>query len=238
MLILDNREHGLIRTLVGGANENIIVKQLDVGDAHILGTDDKIIVIAERKSVADLESSLSDGRYREQRTRILATCAETQAKPLYIIEGPLDRLNGRKTIAELWKVLNRLAMRYGISIIQTDDTAQTAEYLKTLHEQILADPKCFDSSTIATSYNAYVKTSKKETRQDPGNFFRAVIMQCPGVSAAVADVIVNHYSGGIESLMVASMDEIAGLQKAGGRKIGKAVSERLHGLLHYKNADS
>jgi ERCC4-type nuclease len=233
-LLLDIRERELIRLCPGTP-----YKQLDVGDAHILATDasgaERIVVIAERKSVADLEASLGDGRYREQRTRLLATCASANAgigaKPLYIIEGNLDRLGGRRTINELWKILNRLTMRYGIALIQTDSLDQTADYLETLTEQVRADPSCFDSSTIVKSYSEYVKTSKKETREDPRNFFSAVVTQCPGVSAAVAGVLAGHYKG-LGELMAASAEEIAGLV-VGKRKIGKAVAERLCGLLHY-----
>jgi ERCC4-type nuclease len=234
-IILDNRERELIKIL--GKDEGIVVKQLDVGDAHIVYTsntataEQKIVVIAERKAVADLEASLTDGRYREQRTRLLATCATAGAKALYIIEGPLDRLHGRKTIQELWTILNRLTMRYGIALMLTDDVSQTADYLTTLSKQVAADALCFDASTIQTSYSAYVKTSKKETREDPRNFFSAVVTQCPGVSAAVAGVLAGHYKG-LGELMAASAEEIAGLV-VGKRKIGKAVAERLCGLLHY-----
>ena len=237
-IILDNRERELIRLI--GRDEGVMVKQLDVGDAHICCSSastagdeptQKIVVIAERKAVADLESSLTDGRYREQRTRLLATCAQAGAKPLYIIEGPLDRLNGRKTIQELWTILNRLTMRYGIALMLTDDTEQTADYLTTLTKQVAADPLCFDASTIHTSYSAYVKTSKKETRADPRNFFSAVITQCPGVSAAIAAVLAEKYKG-LGELMGASAEEIAA-HVVGKRKIGKAVAERLCGLLHY-----
>ena len=232
-LLLDIRERELIRLCPGTP-----YKQLDVGDAHILATDasgaERLVVIAERKSVADLEASLGDGRYREQRTRLLATCAAVGAKPLYIIEGNLDRLGGRRTINELWKILNRLTMRYGIALIQTDSLDQTADYLETLTEQVRADPSCFDSSTIVKSYSEYVKTSKKETREDPRNFFSAVVTQCPGVSAAVAGVLAGHYKG-LGELMAASAEEIAGLV-VGKRKIGKAVAERLCGLLHYSES--
>jgi ERCC4-type nuclease len=248
-LILDNRERELIKIL--GKDEGVLVKQLDVGDAHIVCTDtsanteQKIVVIAERKAVADLESSLTDGRYREQRTRLLATCSTLGAKPLYIIEGPLDRLsfaqkelpqsgnrlNGRKTIEELWVILNRLTMRYGIALMLTDDYAQTADYLKTLVKQVAADPACFDGSTISTSYSAYVKTSKKATKEDPRNFFVAVVTQCHGVSAAIGEILASHYSG-LEALMAASADEIAAVEKAPGKKVGKAVGGRLWSLLH------
>lgn len=230
-IILDNRERDLMRLLRAEST----VRVLDVGDAHIVCTDlsgsERTVVIAERKAVTDLESSLTDGRYREQRTRLLATCASTGAKPLYIVEGPLDRLHGRKTIEELWVILNRLTMRYGIALMLTDDVDQTAGYLKTLASQVAKDPQCFDASTIATSYSAYVKTSKKATKEDPRNFFVAMVTQCSGISAAIGEILATHYSG-LEALMGASVEELAAVEKAPGKKVGKAVAGRLWGLLH------
>jgi ERCC4-type nuclease len=233
-IILDNRERDLMR-LLSGVTE--AVRPLDVGDAHIcLSGGEHLVVIVERKAVADLESSLTDGRYREQRTRLLALCAESGAKPLYVIEGPLDRLGARRTVQELWKILNRLTMRYGISIMQTDDTVQTAEYLKTLAEQVAADGQCFNLAADGPkSYNAYVKVSKRGCKEDPRNFSTAVLMQCPGVSAAGAEALVNHYSG-LTGVLGASVEDLASIV-VGKRKLGKAVAERLHGLLHWTQCE-
>lgn len=75
MLRLDNRERDLIPLL-----PTATVQQLPVGDIWI-GEGPGSLVI-ERKAVADLESSLLDGRYREQRTRLLAHCAAEQKRPL------------------------------------------------------------------------------------------------------------------------------------------------------------
>jgi ERCC4-type nuclease len=128
-------------------------------------------------------------------------------------------------------------MRYGIALMLTDDYAQTADYLKTLVKQVAADPACFDGSTISTSYSAYVKTSKKATKEDPHNFFVAVVTQCHGVSAAIGTVLASHYSG-LEALMAASAAEIAAVEKAPGKKVGKAVGERLWTLLHVGQAQA
>ena len=59
------------------STSSITVAQLPVGDIWIGSPEtNEYAVVVERKAVADLESSLSDGRYREQRTRLLAFCAE------------------------------------------------------------------------------------------------------------------------------------------------------------------
>jgi len=87
-MILDIREQGL-RTLL-----NCVTKQLPVGDIWIGTAEEDIIengVILERKTVADLEASILDSRYREQRSRMISYASEKKASVAYIIEGSLER---------------------------------------------------------------------------------------------------------------------------------------------------
>ena len=89
MYYLDTREADLIKLLQGP------VKQLPVGDIWI-GIEDTLPsgikeggLIIERKSIRDFEASILDGRYKEQRGRILAFCQENKTQPMYILEGSL-----------------------------------------------------------------------------------------------------------------------------------------------------
>ena len=73
-MILDVRERELIPLL-----PQWTTKQIPVGDIWIGLSGEEIQpggVVAERKSVRDFEASFLDGRYREQRSRLLAFCAE------------------------------------------------------------------------------------------------------------------------------------------------------------------
>ena len=60
----------------------IIKESLDIGDIHIKYND--ILYIFERKTVRDLVSSIHDGRYREQKARMLSIYDKYQLS--YIIE--------------------------------------------------------------------------------------------------------------------------------------------------------
>jgi len=97
MNALDDREHGL-RPLL--PQEDFPFTHLPVGDIWIaVDSETKDIrengLIIERKSVADLEASILDGRYREQRSRLLSYSSEKKAHPIYIIEGDLNRTASR-----------------------------------------------------------------------------------------------------------------------------------------------
>lgn len=223
-ILLDTRERDLHLCLPDAP-----VQQLPVGDAWVGSTDISGAVIVERKAVADLEASLLDGRYREQRTRLLAFCASKGAVPLYIIEGELDRLNGRMTADTLQKILNRLMLRYKVAVWRTDSVQDTAHALTRLSEQYKEDPKVFLAETL--SYSDVTTFTKKGNKEDPRAFALAVLQQCPGVSATIAKAILEGLGGTLTAVFGATEDQIATL-KNGNRKVGPAVAKRLYGLLH------
>ena len=76
-LYIDNREPKSIINYINYLHENsknkfiIEIKTLDLGDYIIYDERyDKQIIIFERKSLSDLESSIKDGRYTEQSFRL------------------------------------------------------------------------------------------------------------------------------------------------------------------------
>jgi ERCC4-type nuclease len=78
-LILDNREHEL-HLKVSIPHDFV---PLHVGDIHICARTEgtvKPVLVLERKTFADFQSSVMDGRYREQRGRLLAFGAEQGAR--------------------------------------------------------------------------------------------------------------------------------------------------------------
>jgi ERCC4-type nuclease len=214
-IILDTREHGLIKLM-----PDVPTQLLPVGDIWI-GP-----VVAERKTIADLESSLRDGRYREQRTRLLAHCAETKGRPLYIIEGSFNTC--RTSVNIVFKVLARLTLRYGISIIQTDSLADTVMRIKDIAELLAKDKDCFNAEML--SYTDVV-THKKANKEDPTNFLHAVLQQCPGVSAEKAKSIAAQFKN-LEGVMAANEKELTECT-TNGRKMGPVVAKRLWNLLHF-----
>jgi ERCC4-type nuclease len=223
MMILDTRERELITRLPDAP-----VQQLPVGDVWIGNTDISGAIIVERKTVADLEASLLDGRYREQRTRLLAFCAEKGARAMYMIEGEMDRLGGRMTQESLQKILNRLMLRYGVPVYHTLNIDHTAKALGLLQTQYVMDPTVFQAETL--SYSDVTTFTKKGNKDDPKQFALAALQQCPGVSVGIARAILEG-CGTLEEVFKAHESQIAAL-KNGSRKVGPAVAKRLFALLH------
>jgi ERCC4-type nuclease len=220
-MILDSREHKLIELLPMAT-----VQTLPVGDIWI--GDEKGLII-ERKSVADLESSILDGRYREQRSRCMAAATEKGASLVYIIEGVL-RGNRMPTTA-LQKHITRLCIRYHIPVLRTGSTQETAALCTLLEEQWTADKTTFEQPATMT----YVETrgsSRQANTDDPLVFATSVLACCRGVSVGIAQELLRAF-GSLDGVFTASAADLAAV-KVGKQSFGKVKAERLHGLIHSK----
>ena len=187
----------------------------------------------ERKTVADLEASIKDGRYREQRLRLLTYCGETGARPLYIIEGNLDRLNATRFQGNtLRKFLHRLQIRYSVPVIQTESLESTASVCAVLLDQWTTDKDVFKAEDGAKKdYAASVTVHKRGNKEDPAVFASMVLQQCPGVSAAIAKAILEK-GAGLTGVWALSEKDMAAVQVTAKRKVGPALAKRLWTLLH------
>ena len=68
-IVIDNREAKLKEYFKG--KENIQFENLDIGDI-VFKLEEQIIFIIERKTINDLYCSIKDGRYKEQKNRMLS----------------------------------------------------------------------------------------------------------------------------------------------------------------------
>jgi ERCC4-type nuclease len=232
MYWLDTREGELIRLLQAS---EVTVKQLPVADIWIgiteLNTLSEGGLLIERKSIRDLEASILDGRYREQRGRLLASCHENKTQPMYILEGSLSSGTGRLTKKALMKFINRLIFHYNIAVMQTASLNETAELIQTLVEQWKEDPTSLQRTTELVKVTDGIHVQKKANAMDPRQFAICCIAQCPGISVKAAEQLVITF-GSLPGVIQASKEEIEQV-KVGARKIGPVVSKRLYELLHH-----
>lgn len=235
MCSIDYREADLIKVLEG-KDKKMVVKQLVVGDIWIgmegEGEEAKMAeggLVIERKSIRDLEASILDGRYREQRGRILAFCHEHKTQPMYVLEGSLDSLTGRLQKKALLKFINRLIFHYQIPVMQTSGMLETAELVETMEEQWNADPKSFQRTTELVKVSDGIHVQKKVNANDPKQFATACLVQCPGVSVKMAEAILAEFPS-LKQVMDAPVKAIEQV-KVGNRKVGPVVSQRLLEML-------
>jgi ERCC4-type nuclease len=232
MYWLDTREGELIRLLQAPQD---IVKQLPVADIWIGITESNSIseggLLIERKSIRDLEASILDGRYREQRGRLLASCHENKTQPMYIVEGSFSSGTGRLTKKALMKFINRLIFHYNIAVMQTASINETAELIQTLAEQWKEDPTSLQRTTELVKVTDGIHVQKKANAMDPRQFAICCIAQCPGISVKAAEQLVTIF-GSLPGVIQATKEEMEQV-KVGARKIGPVVSKRLYELLHH-----
>jgi ERCC4-type nuclease len=228
-ILLDTREHELIQRMPGLPN-----KVLPVGDIWIGLSGEEILpggIVLERKTVADMESSMSDGRYREQRTRLQAFAQEKGCHIAYLFEGNFDSARRfEKTV--IWKWLVRLPFVHKIQYFQTKSLEETQVFLQTLAAKWQEDQAEFRDGKV-TNYTTTIKSHNKgEQRDDPQNFAIAVLTCCKGVSAQTGEAILKACGGSLSGVWKASEQQLATLQISDKRKLGPAVAKKLYGLLH------
>jgi len=227
-MFLDTRESELIQRI-----PDAVVKQLSVGDVWI-GTNDEGIMegglIIERKSIRDLEASILDGRYKEQRGRILSFCQESKSQPMYILEGALSSATGRLQKKALMKFIHRLIFHYQIPVMQTQSVQETSELVQTLMEQWKDDPASLQRTTELVKVTDGIHVQKKANAADPTQFAISCLAQCPGVSVKMAEQLVQT-CGSLQGILTKTAVELEVI-KVGARKVGPVVSKRLYELLH------
>lgn len=198
-------------------------------------------VILERKSLNDLEASIIDGRYEEQRGRLLAYANEQKVAIGYIIEGNTAGFQGRRFTGDsVLKLISQIQFKHRIPVFQTASMEATmalsviieGEWVKAKGQFSWQSGAGNGATPIAASY------TKSNSRDTPESFLLGTLTQCRGISEGLARLIVVQYPS-IEELMAATAIELATITDRVNpkRKVGKAVAERLYGLLHKKSND-
>jgi ERCC4-type nuclease len=225
-IILDSREHELIRLISSP------VKTLHVGDIWVGLSGDTVAhggLAIERKTWADLEASVMDGRYREQRGRLLAFSQETGARIAYIIEKSKQRKWSPSTVR---KFIYRLQFVHGITVIESSGIGSTAEIIREFAAMYKDDPTAFICAGSTQRASEGIHVVKKDNDSNPRLFAMKVLCLCTGVSSTIAEQILVEF-GSLERIMEIGAAEIAAV-KVNGRRVGPKIGERLHNLLHYK----
>jgi len=141
-IIIDVREHSLIEKINSTIfNQNFKTKidisqsALDLGDISIQDDSSKEILIIERKSLADLLSSIKDGRYDEQSHRLIHSSGLPAHKIYYVIEGLLSQITpAEKRI--VFSAMTSLNYFKGFSVFRTSSVNETAELILAMVDKI------------------------------------------------------------------------------------------------------
>lgn len=183
-LKIDNRENTIIDLFKN--EEEFEISQLDLGDFQILYKNE-IRFIIERKTLSDLQSSIMDNRYKEQKLRSLAFCKANNCKYLYIIEG--DRSFQKLSANSLGAILNSV-FRDSIPIIMSTSPLDTCFILKNILDRMKADTKKYFENKSEIYQDTIVKQRKKDNI-DINVAFMMQLCAIPGISSTKAKQIID-----------------------------------------------
>lgn len=250
-LVLDNREKKLIKCLE--TTHKITVEMLDLGDI-IFRKGEEIILIIERKTVKDLKASITDGRAREQKARLLNSGIPVN-KIIYLIEGSLDynldvKIQGVPVSTLLGSLINT-QLRDGINVYKTVSLKETANFLRKLLDKLEKDGTQYFKQNECITASGYAKTLKKKKKANmtPEVWFISQLALVPQVTEKVAEEIVKIYPNVCE--LVKKYEETdeknrpkllsdirITLSTGKQRRLGNKISERIHRFFYGVNAPS
>lgn len=237
-LVTDTREERLAQALTKLGVPHTVAP-LDVGDFMIQNAEGEPLLVAERKSLSDFAASNADGRYREQRARLMAVRGSGVAV-LYILEGMWSEndnkvYGSRTTQGQLKRLTTRLLLRYGMPVLFADTLFDTARWCHVLLAQLTDDATVFqpeDGMAAATSaamagFTASLNTVKKGNKTPAGTAL-AMLSAIPGLGGKRVAGLLAEKS--IVELCGMSAVEI-GEVKAGGKKLGGKLGETIWSAL-------
>ena len=207
-LIVDCREKKLI-SLLEGKNVPHTVEALPLGDICIKDKDGCLVALFERKTIQDLLSSISDGRYDEQSFR-LQDCGIDKHRVYYIIEGNIENFVGKGSglysKSTVHSCLYSLTFVKGFSVLCSNSLNHTSELIDKFYTKIKSEP--LEKIGGNASYINSVKLSKKGNLTDE---MVAVMMlaQIPKVSKSAAETVMSKYNYSIP-LLVDALNENPG----------------------------
>jgi ERCC4-type nuclease len=139
---------------------------LPIGDI-IISDGKEDILIVERKSVADLLSSIKDGRYEEQSYR-LNGLAHHNHNIIYLIEGDVNKLNRFKSDSSVEKLTLYSAMfslNYykGFSVFRSFSMEETANVLCNMAYKLAKE------ASTKVPYYKFTDSKEKESPDEEGH---------------------------------------------------------------------
>ena len=223
---IDTREQSLLQQInklvetIPIFNKIIVqTETLPIGDIIICdGETEKLII--ERKTIADLQSSIKDGRYEEQSYRLNGLNHHNH-NIIYLIEGNLNHTNrftsGVTEKLTLFSAMFSLNYYKGFSVFRSFSLEETATIicnmayklekesatkkafyqiqLDTISSDQISSQQIQSEEQVEQSESNYVNVIKKVKKENITceNIGAIMLCQIPGVSSATALTIMEKY---------------------------------------------
>jgi len=231
-IIVDVREQKLIPFL--SSEPGFLAKQLELGDIIIDCPSHKVII--ERKTIPDFNASLKDGRYRNQKLRLLEwkNFPEENVRKdvIYILE---EKYSDNKDRA-YWGAIINANLRDGIFVIQSDGLVRTSEIALDIRKKI--EEGKF-TTLEGTREDIHLEGLSKGDYNSPENCYLGQLAIIPGVSKSTAKILagifpdmktfINEIETHLSNEQVLAKKRIEFLSEIdlNGRRLGDKLAEKI-----------
>lgn len=249
-ITIDNREH---ETFVSNLQKRLDIEKIPLQMTNLAIGDilyqygEKDFLIIERKTLNDLNQSIKDYRYKEQKYRIMNSDIPFK---LYLVEGSLygafrdyDNITS-KDHPRIYGAMIHTTLRDQIPVLRAENMEDTCKMLSKIYFTIKKyGYSLHEKSRDKSNYIDTLKLSTKKVHMTPDICYLSQLRQIPGVSLNIAKTIqevypslfhlINQYNT-ISDDQVKCKNLIRDLIiPTSKRKIGPVVSERIY--LYLKN---
>lgn len=245
-LLVDNREDDQLQKMIAESGLFTEIpfksKQLGVGDFVFANGEGAPVFIIERKTIADLASSVKSktGRYREQKHRL---CNDTGLPPdriMYLIEG-YQRVCNDDIICGLPKstilscFVNTIA-RDKLHVYHTKDKLETCVFLAKLYTALSAlNP----GTSAGPDYIDVNRLGIKKDKLTPTIVYQLQLTIVPGISTSTAKEISKIYQSFPDLITAWAKSETPGslLEDiiVNGKRLGTVRSQRIFDFFFNKS---
>ena len=226
-IYIDTRECKL-RELLEKNGATFVTKALELGD--ILIEHPKRQILVERKTIADFHASITDGRYKNQKLRLLEwrnnTDGQTDARKniIYLFE---EKTGDNKDRA-YWGALVNMILRDNIGIIQCDGMVRTAQIITDIKKKLDEDKF---NELEGGSQNISLEGYAKGKYNTPRNCYLGQLSLIPGLSPAIAEKIAEKYPNMRTLLDEMDVKELSNIRITEKRRLGDKLAEKIHSYI-------
>ena len=219
-IFIDTRECKL-RELLEKNGTIFVTKALELGDILIEHPNRQILI--ERKTIADFHASITDGRYKNQKLRLLEWRNKTDEGRKNIIYLFEEKTGDNKDRA-YWGALVNMILRDNIGVIQCDGMVRTAQIITDIKKKL--DEDKFDELE-GGGRNISLEGYAKGKYNTPQNCYLGQLSLIPGVSPSMAEKIAEKYPNMRALLDGMNVKELGNIRITEKRRLGDKLAEKI-----------
>ena len=209
------------------------ITNLPVGD-FVFKQNNDVYYIIERKTILDLASSITDGRFREQKQRLLDSI-NLPDNIVYILEGNKNQKQyGNISPSIIDSSILNLIFKHKYKVIRTVNDIETYDILLSLYKKL-------ESNEFNKKLETNVKLIKKGDAIN-NNMLTTMLSVIPGVSINISKKITETYT--TLPILINTYDRIldindrekllSSIQVNDKRKLGIALSKKIYNSLYLR----